>query len=156
MRLLPPDAQFPDQVKVHIIEEELEPITETTTMETPIAAEKKAPEPEALPPEETAAVKEKPVSPAVEEKVVEPEAPKVEEKPVAKAPAAKPEAKAEAAPAEVTAKQTIFSYTDILTILNKCNVRTGSGTTCNSICESGEKGFPTKTQNNLITRCTCC
>ena len=100
VRLLPPDAQFPDQVKVHIIEEELEPITETTTMETPIAAEKKAPEPEALPPEETAAVKEKPVSPAVEEKVVEPEAPKVEEKPVAKAPAAKPEAKAEAAPAK--------------------------------------------------------
>ncbi|MGD2065825.1 MAG: 30S ribosomal protein S3 [Candidatus Bathyarchaeota archaeon] len=99
VRLIPPDAQFPDQVKVHVIEEEeSEPITETTSMEEPIAAKEKAPEPE-----EKAPVKEKPAPPAVEEKAVtkekvaEPEAPKVEQKPVAEKPAAKKKVKTEAA-----------------------------------------------------------
>ena len=68
VRLIPPDAQFPDQVKVHIIEEELEPITETPIVEEPIVTEEKAPEPEVLPSEETAVVKEKPTP--VEKKVV--------------------------------------------------------------------------------------
>ncbi|PVX27877.1 MAG: 30S ribosomal protein S3, partial [Candidatus Bathyarchaeum sp.] len=97
VRLLPPDAQFPDQVKVQIIEEEeLEPITETPIMEEPVAAEDKTPE--VLPPEETAPVKEP--APPVEEKVAEPEAPKVEEKPVAEAPATEPVVEAKAAPAK--------------------------------------------------------
>ena len=94
VRLLPPDAQFPDQVKVQIVEEELEP--ETAIMEEPIVTKETTPEPEVLPPEETVSVEETPV-PSVEEKVVteetvtESEVPTVEEKPVAEEPAIEPE-----------------------------------------------------------------
>ena len=94
VRLIPPEAQFPDQVKVQIVEEELEP--ETAIMEEPIVTKETTPKPEVLPPEETVPVEETPV-PSVEEKVVteekvaEPEVPKVEEKPVANKPTVEPE-----------------------------------------------------------------
>lgn len=94
VRLIPPEAQFPDQVKVQIVEEELEP--ETAIMEEPIVTKETTPKPEVLPPEETVPVEETPV-PSVEEKVVtgekvaEPEVPKVEEKPVANEPTVEPE-----------------------------------------------------------------
>ena len=95
VRLIPPEAQFPDQVKVQIVEEELEP--ETAIMEEPIVTKETTPKPEVLPPEETVPVEETPV-PSVEEKVVtgekvaEPEVPKVEEKPVAKELTIEPDA----------------------------------------------------------------
>ena len=94
VRLIPPDAQFPDQVKVQIVEEELEP--ETAIMEEPIVIKETTSKPEVLPSEETGPVEETPV-PSVEEKVVieenfaEPEVPKVEETPVAEEPAVEPE-----------------------------------------------------------------
>ena len=94
VRLIPPDAQFPDQVKVQIVEEELEP--ETAIMEEPIVIKETTSKPEVLPSEETGPVEETPV-PSVEEKVVieedfaEPEVPKVEETPVAEEPAIEPE-----------------------------------------------------------------
>jgi small subunit ribosomal protein S3 len=95
VRLIPPDAQFPDQVKVQIVEEELEP--ETAIMEEPIVTKESSTETGVLPPEEIVPVEETPV-PSVEEKVVpeekvaEPEVPKVEEKPVAEEPTVEPEA----------------------------------------------------------------
>ena len=94
VRLIPPDAQFPDQVKVQIVEEELEP--ETVIMEEPIVTKETTSKTEVLPSEETGPVEETPV-PSVEEKVVteenvaEPEVPKVEETPVAEEPAVEPE-----------------------------------------------------------------
>lgn len=94
VRLIPPEAQFPDQVKVQIVEEELEP--ETPIMEEPTVTKETTPKPEVLPPEETVPVEETRV-PSVEEKVVteekvaEPEVPKVEEKPVANEPTVEPE-----------------------------------------------------------------
>ncbi len=97
VRLIPPDAQFPDQVKVQIVEEELEP--ETAIMEEPIVTKETTSKPEVLPPEETVPVEETPI-PSVEEKAVTeektaaPEVPKVEKKSVTE----KPVAKAEAAP----------------------------------------------------------
>ena len=51
VRLIPPDAQFPDQVQVHVIEEEPEP--EKTIAEEKPVAEEKAVEPEVSPVEET-------------------------------------------------------------------------------------------------------
>jgi len=106
VRLIPPDAQFPDQVKVRIIEEELEPETETAIMKEPVVTEEKAPEPKVVPSEE-APVKEKTVPPVeekavTEEKAAEPEVPKVEEKPVTEEPAVEPEA----APAKTKKKAT--------------------------------------------------
>ncbi len=104
VRLIPPDAQFPDQVKVQIVKEELEP--ETALMEEPVLTEEKAPEPKVVPSEE-APVKEKPAPPVkekavTEEKVAEPEVPKVEKKAVAKEPAVEPET----APAKTKKKAT--------------------------------------------------
>ncbi|MBN1784737.1 MAG: 30S ribosomal protein S3 [Candidatus Bathyarchaeota archaeon] len=86
VRLIPPDAQFPDQVKVQIVEKELD--SESAIMEEPVLTEEKAPEPKVVPSEE-APVEEKPAphveeNAVTEEKVAEPEVPKVEEKPVAK------------------------------------------------------------------------
>jgi len=94
VRLIPPDAHFPDQVKVQIVEDELEP--ETAIMEEPLVTKETTPEPEVLPPKETVPVEETPIS-SVEEKVVneekvaEPEVPKIEEKPVAEEPTVEPE-----------------------------------------------------------------
>jgi len=50
----------------------------------------------------------------------------------------------------------IFSYDDILLMINKCKVREGEGTTCREICAEGEIGFGTKWEDEIITRCTCC
>jgi len=83
VRLIPPEAVFPDQVKIQIIEEELENETERETVEETVVTKEKVTEPEVLP------VDEKVV---VEEKAAEPEALPVEEKVVTKAKVAEPAA----------------------------------------------------------------
>jgi len=83
VRLIPPEAEFPDQVKIQIIEEELENETERETVEETVVAKEKITEPEVLP------VDEKVV---VEEKAAEPEVLPVEEKVVTKAKVAEPAA----------------------------------------------------------------
>ena len=65
-----------------------------------------------------------------------------------------PDAK-KAAAKQVVPKIQIFSYVDILKLLNKCKVKTGTGT-CNKICSAQETGFPTQWKGKTITRCTCC
>jgi small subunit ribosomal protein S3 len=102
VRLIPPDAEFPDQVKVQIIEEELEKETEGEIVEEKAVTEEKAVEPAA--PSEEKAVAEEPVSestvppakekPESEEKVAETKAPPAEDKKVAKKKAAKAKAPA--------------------------------------------------------------
>ena len=84
VQLLPPDAQFPDQVKVTIVE----PETEREIIEETVTAEMEVPEPEVLPPEEEAAVEETAVT---ETEVAEPEVLPVEEQPVAEEAVAEPE-----------------------------------------------------------------
>ena len=83
VRLIPPEAEFPDQVKIQIIEEELENETERETVEETVVTKEKVTEPEVLP------VDEKVV---VEEKAAEPEVLPVEEKVVTKAKVAEPAA----------------------------------------------------------------
>ncbi len=84
VQLLPPDAQFPDQVKVAIIE----PETEREIIEETVTAEMEVPEPEVLPPEEEAAVEETAVT---ETEVAEPEVLPVEEQPVTEEAVTEPE-----------------------------------------------------------------
>jgi small subunit ribosomal protein S3 len=96
VRLLPPDAVFPDQVKVHIIEKEMEPETATEIMEETVIEEEELQEPEVLPPEEPVAVEETPAPPVeteavTKETIIEPEVAPVEEKAVAEEPVAEPE-----------------------------------------------------------------
>ena len=81
VRLIPPEAVFLDQVKIQIIEEELENETERETVEETVVTKEKVTEPEVLP------VDEKVV---VEEKAAEPEVLPVEEKVVTKAKVAEP------------------------------------------------------------------
>jgi small subunit ribosomal protein S3 len=102
VRLIPPDAEFPDQVKVLVIEEELEKETEGEIVEEKAATEEKAVEPAA--PAEEKAVVEEPVSESAvppakektesEEKVAETKAPPAEDKKVTKKKAAKAKAPA--------------------------------------------------------------
>jgi small subunit ribosomal protein S3 len=102
VRLIPPDAEFPDQVKVQIIEEELEKETEGEIVEEKAVTEEKAVEPAA--PAEEKAVVEEPVSESAvppaeekaesEEKVAETKAPPAEDKKVTKKKAAKAKAPA--------------------------------------------------------------
>jgi len=102
VRLIPPDAEFPDQVKVQIIEEELEKEPEGEIVEEKAVTEEKAVEPAA--PTEEKVVAEEPVSaskvtPAKEkiesaEKVAEKMVPPAEDKKVTKKKAAKAEAPA--------------------------------------------------------------
>ena len=70
VRLMPPEAEFPDQVQVQIIEEELEKETEAEIVEENAITEEKAVEP--VTPSEEKAVVEEPVSestvPAAKEK----------------------------------------------------------------------------------------
>ena len=89
VRLIPPDAEFPDQVKVQIIEEELEKETEGEIVEEKAVTEEKAVEP-AAPTEKKAVVKEpvpeSTVPPAedkavTEEKAAKETAPSAEKKP---------------------------------------------------------------------------
>ena len=102
--LIPPDAEFPDQVKVHIIEEEFEPETVKVLEET---APLKAPEPEVLSAEETVAPVEEKAVP--EKKAAKPEALPAEEKPVAKKKAAEPKV----APVKVEKKAVEPEVSDI-------------------------------------------
>jgi small subunit ribosomal protein S3 len=69
VRLIPPEAEFPDQVKVQIIEEELEKETEGELVEETVVAKEKITEPEVLPADEKVVVEEK-GAPPVEEKAV--------------------------------------------------------------------------------------
>jgi small subunit ribosomal protein S3 len=102
VRLIPPEAEFPDQVKVQILEEELEKETEGEIVEEKAVTEEKAVEPAA--PAEEKAVVEEPVSestvppakekPESEEKVAETKAPSAEDKKVTKEKAAKAKAPA--------------------------------------------------------------
>ena len=102
VRLLPPDAQFPDQVKVHVIEEELEreperEIVEETVVpeeaviepavspvEEKIVSDEKVAEAEGAPAEDKTVTEAKPVPPVenvvTEEKVAKAVVPAVEEK----------------------------------------------------------------------------
>ncbi len=99
VRLIPPEAQFPDQVKVEIIEEEFESEPEKEIVEKKVVAEEKTVEPVVSPVEEKAVEEEKVAEPevppaeklVVEEKAAEPEAPVAEKKVEAKEEAAKPE-----------------------------------------------------------------
>ncbi len=103
VRLIPPEAEFPDQVKVQIIEEELEKETEGEILEEKAVTEEKVVEPAVSPAEEKAVVEE-PVSkstvppakeePESEEKVAETKAPSAEDKKVTKKKAAKAKAPA--------------------------------------------------------------
>jgi len=69
VRLIPPEAEFPDQVKIQIIEEELENETEREIVEETVVAKEKVTEPEVLPANEKVVVEEK-AAPPVEKKVV--------------------------------------------------------------------------------------
>ena len=91
VRIIPPEAKFPDQVQIQIIEEEFESETEGEIVEEKVVAEEKAAEPEVLPAEEKVLVEKKIVEPAappaeekvaVKEKVAEAVVPSVEEKKV--------------------------------------------------------------------------
>jgi small subunit ribosomal protein S3 len=106
VRLIPPEAEFPDQVKVQIIEEELENETEKEIVEETVVAKEKVTEPEVLPADEKVVVKEKAAPPVekkvvTEKKVAEAKVPAVAKKPVA---AKKVEAKV-AEPAVTPAKK---------------------------------------------------
>jgi small subunit ribosomal protein S3 len=95
VRLIPPEAEFPDQVKVQIIEEELETETEREVVEETVVAKEKITEPEVLPAEEKVVVEEKAAPPVekkvvTEEKVAEPEVTPAKKKKVSKKKAAKP------------------------------------------------------------------
>jgi len=68
VRLIPPEAEFPDQVKIQIIEEEIEKEPQMDTVDETVVEKEKAPEPEVLPADEVV-VEEKPATP-VEKKVV--------------------------------------------------------------------------------------
>jgi small subunit ribosomal protein S3 len=91
VRLIPPDAEFPDQVKVQIIEEELDKEPAREIAEEKVAAKEKVAEPEVLPVEEKVVVEEKAAEPE-KPKVAEPAAAPVKEKAVTEKKVAEPEA----------------------------------------------------------------
>ena len=65
--------------------------------------------------------------------------------------------KAEKAPVKIAVPRIeIFSYNNILMMLNKCKVIEEEGDSCTEICQAGETGFPTKWEDDKILRCTCC
>jgi small subunit ribosomal protein S3 len=101
VRLIPPDAEFPDQVQVQIIEEELEKETEGEIVEEKAVTEEKAVEPAApekevteKPESESAVPSAKEKLESEEEKVTETKAPIAEDKKVTKKKAAKAKAPA--------------------------------------------------------------
>jgi len=103
VRLIPPDAEFPDQVQIQILDEELEKETEGEILEEKAVTEEKAVEPAAAPTEEKAVAEESASESAVppakektesEEKAAETKAPPVEDKKVTKKKAAKAKAPA--------------------------------------------------------------
>jgi small subunit ribosomal protein S3 len=102
VRLIPPDAEFPDQVQIQILDEELEKETEGEILEEKAVTEEKAVEP-AAPTEEKAVAEESASESAVppakektesEEKAAETKAPPVEDKKVTKKKAVKAKAPA--------------------------------------------------------------
>jgi small subunit ribosomal protein S3 len=102
VRLIPPEAEFPDQVKVQILDEESEKEPEGEIVEEKAVTEEKAVEP-AAPAEEKAVVEEPVVEsmvtpakekPESEVKVAETKAPSAEDKKVPKKKAAKTKAPA--------------------------------------------------------------
>jgi small subunit ribosomal protein S3 len=122
VRLIPPDAEFPDQVKVQILEEELEKEPVREIAEEKVAAKEKVTEPEVLPVEEKDVVEEKAVEPekpkvtepaaapvkekvVTEEKPAKPAALPVEEKTVTEEPVAEPKKVASAKPKKATKKK---------------------------------------------------
>ena len=113
--LLPPDAEFPDQVQVYKVEEEFEPETAGEMVEEKQVAEEKLVEPEVSPVEEQVEVlpesKESPPEEKVESKkeTTEPEVPVVEPKVVEEKEAVKEEAKPETEPA--AKKETVKTKT---------------------------------------------
>jgi small subunit ribosomal protein S3 len=89
VRIIPPDAEFPDQVKVQVIEEEFDGETEEEFVEEKGLAEEKTAEPKVPPPEkklETEAKITEPPTPPTEKEIekekplAKPELPPVEEK----------------------------------------------------------------------------
>ncbi len=99
VRIIPPEAEFPDQVKIQIIEE-VEGETEGEIVEEKAIAEEKVAEPAVSPVEEKVVGEEKETEPvvlpdkekAVEKKVAEPETPVAEEKAEVEEKVTKPEA----------------------------------------------------------------
>jgi len=100
VRLIPPEAKFPDQVKIQIIEEEFDNETEKEIVEETVVAKEKVTEPEVLPADEKVVVEEKAVEPAVsiveekivsDEKVTETKVSSVDEKVVTEETVAEPE-----------------------------------------------------------------
>jgi len=100
VRLIPPEAKFPDQVKIQIIEEEFDNETEKEIVEETVVAKEKVTEPEVLPVDEKVVVEEKAVEPAVsivekkivsDEKVTETKISSVDEKVVTEETVAEPE-----------------------------------------------------------------
>jgi small subunit ribosomal protein S3 len=88
VRLIPPDAKFPDQVNVEIVEEEFASEMEEEIVEEKTVAEEEVAKPEVLPAEEEVQVEKEeaeltvPVAEkkaAVKEKITEPEVPSVKE-----------------------------------------------------------------------------
>jgi small subunit ribosomal protein S3 len=86
VRLIPPDAQFPDQVQVHVIEEELESEPEK------IIAEEKPVEPAASVEETVEETKPEPTAPPVTEEKIEAEKKPAKKPAKAEVPATKPKA----------------------------------------------------------------
>jgi len=89
VRLIPPEAEFPDQVKIQIIEEELENETEREIAEETVVAKEKITEPEVLPADEKVVVEEKAAPPVAkkvvtEKKVTEPEVTPAKKKKISK------------------------------------------------------------------------
>ena len=100
VRLIPPEAKFPDQVKIQIIEEEFDNETEKEIVEETVVTKEKVTEPEVLPVDEKVVVEEKAVEPAVsivekkivsDEKVTETKISSVDEKVVTEETVAEPE-----------------------------------------------------------------
>ncbi len=115
VRLIPPDAEFPDQVQVQILDEDLEKEPEGEIEEKATVAEEKTAEPAASPAEEKEATEEAVSEPAVppakekaepEKKVAEKVPPtkdkKVTKKKAAKAPAAEKKAEEKVVKPKVT------------------------------------------------------
>jgi small subunit ribosomal protein S3 len=95
VKLIPPDAQFPDQVKVEIVKKEFEGEPEAEIVEEKVVTEEKVPEPEVPQTEELVEKEEtEPEAPAAEkiepkEEISKPEAPPAKEKTVTKKKVAK-------------------------------------------------------------------
>jgi small subunit ribosomal protein S3 len=96
VRLIPPEAEFPDQVQVRIIKEELEKETEKEILEETLVAKEKVTEAKVPPANKEVAVEEKAATPVekkvvTEEKVAEAKVSSVDEKAATEKKLAEPE-----------------------------------------------------------------